>query len=81
MTKLMERVIDHLRQIPEAEQDQVAGEVKELLEDFPTQQRSERVTDRSLHTALKEGAIARASRDCAEAALFDFTDLWETIRD
>jgi hypothetical protein len=36
MTKLMESIINRLRQIPVADQDQVAGEVAELLEDFPT---------------------------------------------
>jgi hypothetical protein len=36
MTKLMESVINRLRQLPEADQDQVASDVAELLEDFPT---------------------------------------------
>ena len=36
MTKLMETIINRLRQIPEADQDKVASEVEELLEDFPT---------------------------------------------
>jgi hypothetical protein len=35
MTTLMEQVIQLLRRVPEAQQDQLAGEVSELLEEFP----------------------------------------------
>jgi hypothetical protein len=48
MSKLMDHIIDRLRQLPDAEQDQIASEVEELLEEFPTQ------LHRDLRSELKE---------------------------
>jgi hypothetical protein len=51
MTKLMEQVIELLRQIPEREQDELAADLVELLEEYPTQ---DELTD------IKEGEEALA---------------------
>ncbi len=45
MTKLMETIIDRLRQLPEADQDQVANGVAELLEEFPTADELQAIAD------------------------------------
>jgi hypothetical protein len=74
MSKL-ENIIDRLRGLPEAEQDHIAGEVEELLEERPAQQ------GQALRDAIKEGAIVGASRDIQQAAVFDFDDPWETLQD
>jgi hypothetical protein len=49
MTRLMEIIINRLRQVPEGNQDQVASVVANLLEEFPTPQD---------HTAIAEGRAA-----------------------
>ena len=36
MTKLLQHVIDQLRNIPAGDQDTVAREIAEILEDYPT---------------------------------------------
>jgi hypothetical protein len=74
MSKL-ENLITRLRGLPEAEQDSIAGEVEELLEEHPAHR------GQALRDAIKEGAIARASRDRQEAAAFDFAEPWETIQE
>jgi hypothetical protein len=38
MSKFMDQVIALLRQIPEADQDELAADVAELLEEYPTQE-------------------------------------------
>ena len=74
MSKL-ENLITRLRRLPEAEQDYVAGEVEELLGERSAQR------GKALDDAIKEGAIARASRDLQEAAVFDFDNPWETLQE
>jgi len=73
MSKL-ENLITRLRRLPEAEQDYVAGEVEELLAAYPAQR------GQALHDAIKEGAIANASRDLEEASAFHFADPWEKVQ-
>jgi predicted transcriptional regulator len=45
MTKLMEMIIDRLRQLPESNQDQVANGVAELLEEFPAPDEVEAIAE------------------------------------
>ena len=38
MATLMEQVIDLLRKVPHADQDELAGEIAALLEEYPTEE-------------------------------------------
>jgi hypothetical protein len=54
MTKLLERVIEKVRQLPQDEQDMAAAELIGYLADFPTPQE---------HAAIAEGRLAYKQGD------------------
>jgi hypothetical protein len=45
MTKLMERVINRLRKLSESEQDELARDVAELLDELPTKEELSAITE------------------------------------